>query len=529
MSAAHRRTVLVLMIVFVVTASYRFLTLRSFTNDHFVHMTPGWQMLSGEWPILDFQDPGHPLMSVVSALGQALMGPTLLSDAVLVVVALGAAAALTVLLVHAMTGSMLLGVTAAAFEVAIFPRSYSYPKILVYAVVFLIFQRYVARPTTARRVAMAVGVAIAFMFRHDHGLFLGAGGALIVALTPPLEGVSRQLRKAIVFGLMAGAMVLPFLIYVEVSEGVWAYFRTGIEFSRREASHSGRIWPGFSEAERPYAVLVYLFHALPLLAAVVAFRRPASDDRDRTLALVLPIALVAVLVNLTFLRDPLLTRMADPVVPAVVLGAWLMKEAQTSPRKRVVLPMALAVAASAAWATLVVGATPDEIERMGLNGLLSVPERFAQRRDQLRARFDPQQMPTRAIAAMVPFFDYVDRCTSPDDRLLTAGFLPEVPYYARRRFAGGQIIFMAGYFESKDNQRQVVERLQHQSVPFVVVPSNYAADLLDDFPLVDAYVVAHYTPLVTINVDEDLDISILVDRTRPQVSRDAGTGWPCFR
>jgi hypothetical protein len=393
----------------------------------------------------------------------------------------------------------------------------------------LLFQRYVTRPTIGRRLGMAAGVAIAFLFRHDHGLFLGVAGVLAVALTPPWEGVARQSRKAVMFGLTIVAMVLPYLLFVQMSEGVWAYFRTGIEFSRGEAGHSGTIWPGWSEQDRPYAVLVYLFYAIPIVSVAVALYRKPSEDRQRTLALVVPVALVGIFVNMTFLRDPLLTRIADPVVPAVVLGAWLMKHAHASSLRQVASPVAVAIAAAAAWATLTVGGTVDEIERMGLDGLPSVGERFAQRRDQLLARFDPQQMPTRAVAAMVPFFEYVDRCTAPDERLLTAGFLPEVPYYARRRFAGGQNMFMAGYFSSEANQRRAVDRLQHETVPFVIIPSDYAADLRDDFPLVEAYVAARYSPLTTITVDPQLDIAVLVDRTRQPASRDEATGWPCFR
>jgi hypothetical protein len=61
------------------------------------------------------------------------------------------------------------------------------------------------------------------------------------------------------------------------------------------------------------------------------------------------------------------------------------------------------------------------------------------------------------------------------------------------------------------------------------VPSNYAKDFDQDFPMVQAYVAQRYEWLTTLDVDEDLTVTVLVDHTRPQGSRDPETGWPCFR
>ncbi len=488
-------------------------------------------MLFGDWPTRDFQDPGLPLMDATSALAQRLLGPTLFSEAVLVTVAFGAAAALTIVLVDEITGSMWLAIGAAAFEVAIVPRTYSYPKMFLYAAGFLAFQRYIVKPTTIRRVGMAALVAVAFLFRHDHGLFLWAGGALATALAPGAASVSvrARLRSVALFTATVVAFLIPYLLYVQLGEGLWLYVRTAIAFSEREASKGGRPWPSPFGADAAYGALVSLFHALPLLALAAAFALRKRGEASARFIGIVPVAIVAVLVNVSFIRDPLATRIADAIVPAVVLGAWLAAHATTSARPWLFVPVAAAVIAVAAWATLAVGHTREEVGRMGINSLATLPERFAQRTEQLRARFDPQQMPTRTVARLMPFFGYLDRCTSETDRLLMTGFLPEVPYYARRAFAGGQDVFMYGYYGSADNQRQVVDRLRGQSAPFVIVPSDYADDFEKDFPIVHAWVMQRYVRLAAIDVDDNLTVTVLVDRTRPPRSRDDATGWPCFR
>ena len=506
--SASQRWLFTAVAVLLVTAGFRFLTLNSFPNDHFTTLTPAWQMATtGDLPIADFQDQGHPLMVVLSALMQSWAGPTLLSEAILVVVAFGIAAVLTLLVVRDLTGSLLLAVSAVAFEIAIYPRTYSYPKILLYAAAFLVFQRYVARPTNGRLAAMALTIAVAFLFRHDHGLLLGIGGALTVALATPSRALGARLRRVGILTLGVALLLLPFLIYVQVSEGLWLYLRTGIEFSRREAAHSTRAWPSFAVGERPYGVLISIYHALPFMAAAAAFALRKREPGDPVVARIVPIALVAVLVNITFLRDPPVTRVPDPIVPAVGLGAWLIKQVQSSTRRQLLMPVALVFVGVAAWATVLAGNTLEQIDRMSLTSLASVPERVAERTGELRARFGAHQIPTHTVAAMTPFFGYLDRCSLETDRLLMAGFLPEVPYFARRAFAGGQYVFMFGYFASADNQRQVVERLQHQQVPFILVPSNYAKDFDEDFPMVHDYVVQRYELLTTLNVDEELTVT----------------------
>jgi hypothetical protein len=74
----------------------------------------------------------------------------------------------------------------------------------------------------------------------------------------------------------------------------------------------------------------------------------------------------------------------------------------------------------------------------------------------------------------------VDRCTSPDDRLLIGGFLVEVPFYSQRLFAAGQEYF-GSYFGSEKNERLAFARLQQQRVPFVIIPSDDQAEFDSGF------------------------------------------------
>ena len=532
-----RSPLLVYAALFAVAAIFRFLALKSgFVNDHFVYITGGRQMLFGEWPTRDWIDPGLPLMFGASALAQKIFGPTLFAEAMLISVAFGLAAAFTAAAVRRLTGSMTLAILTALIEIAVFPRTYSYPKIVAYAIAFWVYGWYLAGPGRGRLFAMAAAVAMAFMFRHDHGLFLGIGAALtILALprrSPQGEGGSdSRSLDLLTFAGFTLALILPYLLYVQVHGGLLLYLRNGVEFSQREASRQWHVWPRVFGDQRPLeSLMVYELYVVPLIALVVLAATRARADWRTTTARVAPVAIVALLVDFSFIRDPLNTRLADAIVPAVVVGSWLLARAFTPSRLRMLAaPLALVFVAVMGASVLAVGSTYEEIDRTGLLGHREeIPQRFVERTTDLKSRFVDYQMPTPASRLMVPFFRYVDRCTRPDDRLLVGGFMVELPFYAQRLFAAGQEYFGA-YFSSEANERFAFDRLQRQRVPFAIVPSDSQEEFDTRFPLVAGYVHARFTSLTEVPVDEEQTIHILVNRDLPSTGHDPETGWPCFR
>jgi hypothetical protein len=529
-----RWPLIVYALLFAVTAAFRFLALKGgFVNDHYVYISGGRQMLFGEWPTRDWIDPGLPLMFAASALAQKIFGPTLFAEAMLVSIAFGVAAACTAAGVRRLTGSMALALLAAVIEVAVFPRTYSYPKIVGYAVAFLAYGWYLSRPTVARAVAMAAAVAMAFLFRHDHGLFLGVGAVLTIVL-----GTStRRTADLAAFAAAVLAFVLPYLLYVQVHGGLLMYFRTGVEFSQREAARQWHVWPRVFGDERPLeSAMVYELYFIPIIALALtarsAFSRTEAELRrsDQPAAWIVPLAVVALLIDFSFIRDPLNTRLADAIVPAVFVGSWLLKGAVSSSRIRLIAaPIAAVFLVLFGASVLAVGLTYEEINRAGLLGhRQEIPHRFVERTADLKQRFVDYQMPTPASRLLVPFFKYVDRCTKPDDRLLVGGFMVEVPFYARRLFAAGQEYFGA-YFGSPANEQFAFDRLRRQRVPFALIPSDDQAEFDQRFPLVAPYVHAHYEPLTEVPIHEDQTVRILVSRDLPFTGRDAETGWPCFQ
>jgi hypothetical protein len=526
--------------IFVLAVCFRFLTLVSFSNDEYVALASAQQMLFGEWPTRDFFDPGMPLAYVASAAFQLIFGRNLFAEGILTAVALAAAAVLTVVAAKRLSGSLAIGVVTAVLEIVIFPRGYSYPKMLLYAAAPLLLWWYQERPGSApRMLVLAIFVQSAFLFRHDHGLFIGASCACAVALGDGSLSMRRDIGGRLArFVAVTAVAALPYLIYISMSGGVVKYFAQGAAFSAAEAAGNHLTIPPFGPAmdweRNGEAFLFFLFYVLPCVSAVVLWRTRGQDNARRTFAAVAPIIVLSLLVDRAFLRDELWTRLADAFVPASLLFAWLVGETNSvaSNGRRVAWRAAAGVVAIAALlAVVALGRTMEQLNRAGLfGGLRRMPERFTERSEELHERFNAHQMPSRAALALVPFFEYVDRCTAPDHRLLLPGFIPEVAVYAQRPFAGGRSTILAGFIDTPDDRRRIQERLTAQTVPFVIVTPNDKARVWAAYPELARFVQDGYEPLVTYRSDTgDPVVDVFVSRTLQSRKQDPITGWSCFR
>jgi hypothetical protein len=458
-----------------------------------------------------------------------VLGHTLFAEGVVVALAFALAAVLTAAAVRELTGSRLLALLAAVLEVAIVTRTYGYPKILVYAAAFLLLQRYVTRPTMARLFALAASIAIAFLFRHDHGIYLGIGGVLAAWLAAdPDRGISGARRAATLIGMIA-LLTAPYVIYVQVVDGLWSYLQTGLEFRDGELARQPHVWPSVFGAQAQLAALLYEYWAIPIAAAVLLVAAPRQDDAKSTLARVAPLIVVTLLVNWTFLRDPLITRLHDAIVPAVTLGPWLVACAWRASYPWVWRPVSALLVVLVASSVIQVGSTVEQLDRASLLApWRRVPEFLDEIGSALRAPRAERQLPSQTAHILGPFYAYVDRCTTTQHRLLVGGFAPEVPVLTRRAYAGGQAGFVEGYYEQERYQRLVLQRLSREVVPFVVLPGEAAINQFHTgFPLVANYVRIRYMPLVTLGPDAARGVQILFDSALPIAARDPETGWPC--
>jgi len=536
----HVPAALIGAVLFASIVALRFLATTSLSNDEYVSLAGAQQMLFGEWPTRDFLDTGAPFMYAASAGSQLIFGRNLFAETMLTAVAFALAAVLTMWGAKRLSGSLAVGVCVAVLEVAFFPRGYAYPKILLYAVAPLLIWWYQRHPMSwVRMLVLAAFVQVAFLFRHDHGLFIGTAAAVAVGVGDgapfPMRTTFQRLGA---FGLLLLLVAAPYGVYLEANGGIIRYLARGIAVSAAEAAGNHLTVPPFGPGmglEKNYeAFLFFLFYLIPVIAAfvLVADRR---SQRPRTgTAQVVPLIVLSLLIDRAFLRDELWTRLVDAFVPAALLFAWLCGETvriRSEHRRRFFRAAVVAVASFCAMAVTQIGRVPEQLNRAGFfNGLGRLPERFGERSEQLHDRFNEHLMPSRAALALVPFFQYVDRCTTVEHRLLLPGLIPEVAVYAGRRVAGGRLTLLAGYNDAPDDRRDMQERLNRQIVPYVLVTPNDKAAAWSAYPELATLVRCQYRPLITYTSADSGDpvVEVFVSQTLPVRRTDSMTGWPCF-
>lgn len=522
--------VIVALGLLVLVAALRFLSLTGFPDDHYVHLAGAQQMLRGEWPSRDFVDLGAPLTYAISATAFWLFGERQVTEAALMAVSFGLAAVVTLRAGVRLTGSLVAGLAAALIEVLIFPRSYSYPKMLLYASAAAAPLWYSARPSRGRLVGLAALTAFAALVRHDHGLYIGIAAVVAVALSPLPSDRGRGAQSVAMLAGVVCVFMLPYLIYVQSVDGLAAHLQRGAAFAALEMPRQRLTLTGLSA---PYAWLLAAVWAAPLAALVVL---PIALARRRegawpVVQRVAPIVVLALVADAGMIRDRLDVRLPDAIVAPALLMVWLAARTWHIPGRALRLA-AQGLAVSAVIVTMgcavVMGNIPEQLNRAGVfAGLDRIPEHYANLVRDMDRPWAGRLTPSATAGEMRPFFDYVERCVPSDQRLLVAAFLPEVATLAHRPFAGGQLWFMPGAMTSDADHALVMRRLARQRVPVAVFRRPAYDDLAHEFPELDSYITDHFTEVARYPLGGDDVVVLMMDMAQAK-GTDEKTGWPCF-
>ena len=519
-------------------------SLGGFTNDHFPQLMRAEMLLRGEQPLRDFADAemrgAWPALSYeVPAWAQRLGGRTLLPEAYVTSGALALAAALVFLLALDLAKRWSVALLAAALVIAIEPRLYNYPKVLMLALGAVAIRSVTLHPTALRLWLAAVTTAAATLFRHDVGVYVVIG--ILAGLVARDTGAwSVAGRRVGLYVGMTALCLLPSAVWVQVYEGIPSYLRNNLATAAIERGRTDPETSFFAQLaplDNDSLVLLsyYGFWAIPAVtAAALVWRTSRSgspltqEDRGYAVGLLA----MAVVANEFLLRDNLSARLADAVVPVALLGAWTAGAATViaSPSVRrlaTALPLILlAFMLGASWVFM------DGEHALEESGLTASPKRVAARFVEVRQsllRLPPVEWSDDDARGNLVAARYVAECTSPDDFLLIAAFAPEIQVFARRRFAAGQGTVAMGRYGSEANQRRALARLASQSVPIILADATrFEADFVNVYPLLARYVAEHYREAGTI-VARGWRLLVFVEVDRQPLRNDRHLGLPCFR
>lgn len=197
---------------------YRYLTLE-FTNDHFVHLSRGFQIVEGDVPLRDFFDPGLLLQYYASAAALLWSGHNLFGEALLTSGFIALGTLLTFLAATWLSRSYTIATVVTLIAALAMPRLYGYPKVFFYVLSVAVAWGYVHQPRRMWVAALALTTAVAFLFRYDHGVYISVSIAvlLLVRHWPQPREIGTSMFS---YGLLTLLLLSPFLIFLQSTVGI---------------------------------------------------------------------------------------------------------------------------------------------------------------------------------------------------------------------------------------------------------------------------------------------------------------------
>ena len=535
------------------------LSTATITNDDYLHLSTAQQVVLGAVPVRDFLDPGELLFYSTSAAAQRLLGRSMLSEVLLDAFLLSLGQVAVFALAMRAARSAAVGLVAALFPVALVARLYSYPKTLLYAVALLLVWWYLDTRRRGVLWALAGWTGLAFLFRHDHGAYIGVTAVVMIAIA---HGRDRRALAAAVghFGAPIAALLIPFAVFVQSNGGIPFYLRSMLDTARGEYQRTvGQLpalhlaWTGLLPRLAPppageadpnvTAWLYWVTVALPPLTMLVLAgdwmrRRRGSQTAwrgmDHEAAKLTCAAVLGVLMHTYLLRAKSDSAIADVSALTGVLGAWLLARALSagwhgaqhlSGQRRSWVRASAGLATAIAAAGIVV--TTGQYVRGTPGGELA--ETFVRR---LARGINPLPERLEHLRALTPPYDdlgarYLFACTAESDRvLITSGYRPELYYAAGRGFAAGRLYYLNSLAPSPEFKAFSLERLRAERVPIALLEPG-DVEFADQFRGLHQYVQQHYRQAGQVEF-WGVRFDVLADSRIPPTGTWAG-GLPCYR
>ncbi|MBI4486222.1 MAG: hypothetical protein HY655_09450 [Acidobacteria bacterium] len=222
-------------------------------DTNFQTLWEATELLAGDHPYRDFLEWGLPLQAVVSAVAQILSGHRLIGEFLVQWIFIITGVVISLHLGIQLSRSIpaaLVPIGLAVLLLAATP-TYHYPKLFFYPLALWLSWRYMERPGVRRGAALGLVTALAFLFRHDHGIYVGLLAlvtfGLARAAVPAARTSRAMLADSSAYTAAVAIVLVPWLALVHVNEGVPEYVRSRVY-----------LYEDWSASDSPYRALLMM-------------------------------------------------------------------------------------------------------------------------------------------------------------------------------------------------------------------------------------------------------------------------------
>lgn len=204
-------------------------------DTNFYSLWEATALLAGDHPYRDFYEWGVPLQAYVSAAAQIVVGYRLIGEFLVQWIFIVAGGMISFSLGLRLSRSVLASLVTASLSLVLLLTTpiFHYPKLFFYPLAVWLAWWYLERPNARRAAVFGAVTALAFLYRHDHGVYLGGLAVLTFAVTrlaiPASRDVRSSLRQAAAYSVVAIGILAPWAVVVHLNEGLPQYVESRAE------------------------------------------------------------------------------------------------------------------------------------------------------------------------------------------------------------------------------------------------------------------------------------------------------------
>lgn len=413
----------------------------------------------GEHPQIDFFSSYGPLSFYLRAIAQILFKGSIFSEVAVVLMGYTLSFVFFYESIRNLTKSRLFSFLCLIAVLICIPRYYKFFVVLVPSMVFYFCLLFYEKQTKFRAQLIGVGLGIAYLFRHDYGVFAGLAIFFPLIIIPNQPFLEKQYYLNVL--LAALAITLPWEVFLASRHLLFQNVIDLLSVSRSYNSGMGLPHPLFNFDDKKVSFFFAVIYSIPILLVWITTYLWQKLSQIEKLTLIF-----SILVSVVFLTQSM--HRADighlfQCVAASLLGlsaVWKFGEHINVSSLRL-LSRSLVI-----FYVLTISMVGWSIQPLQFRSLVYLNNNFHELFTSMNevssslARKDP----TNSSLMLIDFL----HCLPDTSRATIFPFAPQLLYFATKASAGDTLLIAPGYFDSESHQLRIINSLISQK-PQVVL------------------------------------------------------------